>query len=854
LRAGILIIIVALLALAAILGIDRVGDGEAVVVLSRVGGSSRVLLKGTHWTPPLVHERGRYPLGQSSLSVSIPPGRITSSEGEPFGLDLRVTLELTPDILPELHANHGPGFRTRIIEEVTLRAGELMGGFPLTDTYLLRWKEAGQEIAESMAETPLGRRSGLRSVEVTDVHVDPDVKLALLAKLGESGNQKVMILGIDGADWNIIEPMFRRGELPNLRRLVRGGVRADLESIFPLLSPLIWTSIVTGKAPDKHGILDFFAEDPATGHQVPVTSNIRRTKALWNILSDAEMKVTFIDWMASWPAEAVNGVVVSDRLAYHAFDPSPDHYVDSRKTYPEELWGTLAPLTVQDRDVTYEEVERFLNVQPAEFDDHVGGRYDPSDPIQNFRLVHATTETYRRVGLKLAERPSRLYGIYFELLDAVSHLFVRHMPPAMDGIPAEDALKFGGTVEEIYRYQDEIIGDFLSHCDDQTTVIVLSDHGFRSGPQRLRSDSRIHGLGGAAAEWHRLHGVFVMQGPHTRQGAVLEQASVLDVTPTVLYLLGLPIASDMDGRVLTEAFEPEFVENHPVLQIPSYETGEAREPEAPIASPDDEALRERLAALGYVEKDGANTHNNLAQSYLERGEFEKALVEYRRALEFEPDSPRLLSNLGMAYLRMESYEDAVEPLRRAVELKPDFEAALSNLAVAYTYLGQLDDAAEVMEKAIALEPGRAEYHDNLGVIYTRLGQEDKALERFRAAAALEPKFPQPYNNLGAIAMQNGNLVEARENFQRALGVSPMFFDARYNLGLLEQRAGNLPEAVSHLRQALEIRPRHTEAHNQLGEVYWQMGEKDKARREWNTVVSIDPDGPVAQQAAESLKR
>ncbi|MFH1573352.1 MAG: tetratricopeptide repeat protein, partial [Acidobacteriota bacterium] len=616
-----------------------------------------------------------------------------------------------------------------------------------------------------------------------------------------------------------------------------------------------WTSIVTGKTPDKHGILDFFAEDPATGKNVPVTSNLRRCKALWNILSDLEMDVSVTDWLASWPAETVQGTLVSDRLAYHSFDPSPEHYEAGRKTYPDLLFGTLEPLIVQDRDVSYGEVRRFLDIDRSRFEAHSGGRYDPSDPIQNFRLIYATTETYRKVALHLAERPARFFGVYFELLDAVCHLFIKHMKPAMADVPAEEVASYGRAVEETYRYQDEIIGDLLGFWDrTNTTVIVLSDHGFRSGPLRLQSSSRIHGPGGAAAEWHRLHGFLALCGPHTLSGVELPRASVLDITPTVLYLLGLPVASDMDGRVLLEAFDSTYTAEHPVLRIQSYESGEERVPEAPITSPDDEALRERLAALGYVDKDGPNVHNNLAQSYLERGEYEKALAEYRRAIELEPKSARLWSNLGMAYLRMESYEEAVEPLKHALELKPDFEAALSNLGVAYTYLGRLEDAAEVIERAVRLEPGRAEYHDNLGVIYSRMGRKTRALECFRAAAALEPQFPEPYNNLGAVAMEVGNLEEARESFRRALAVAPDFFDTRFNLGLLEIRAGNFSEAVKQLEAAVRIRPRHPEAHYQLGLAYRETGDMEKARREWRTTVTVDPDGPTGAEAAAELEK
>ncbi len=849
------VVIVSAAVAAVILGIDRVGPGEAVVIASRLGGDGRVLSEGTHWTPPILYRKGRYPLGAGSLSVVMDPGRVTSLEGEPVGLDLEVEIEIEEDLLPALHREFGPQFKTTLLERITSDAEDHLGGRPLRDIYLTRWATLGEEIHKRVSETPLGRLSGFRSISVRRIEVSPEARRLVLAEAGGSGDRRVVLLGIDGADWNIIQPMMDAGRLPHLKRLVTEGARAHLESIHPMLSPLIWTSIVTGKTPDKHGILDFFAENAATGKKVPVTSNLRRVKALWNILSDLDMETCFIDWLASWPAEPVNGVLVSDRLAYHSFDPSPEHYRESRKTYPEDLLGTLAPLVVRDRDVSYDEIRRFLDIDRREFETHVGGSYDPADPIQNFRLIYATTETYRKVGLTLAGRPVRLYGIYFEILDAVSHLFVKHMEPPAPDVPAAEVRKFSRAVEETYRYQDEILGELLQHWDrTQTTVIALSDHGFRFGPLRLRGSSQIHGAADrAAAKWHRLHGFLVMRGPEIRAGVELSRASVLDITPTVLYLLGLPVASDMDGRVLTEAVDPDHMMQNPVLRIPTYESRETLVLEAPIGSPDDERLRERLAALGYIDRDNSNLHNNLAQSYLERGDYEKALAEYRRALELEPDSPLLWSNLGMAYLHMQSYEEAIGPLRQALELRPDFEAALSNLGVAYTYLGRLEEAAEIIERATALEPGRAEFHDNLGVIYSRLGRETRALECFRAAARLEPKFPEPYNNLGAVALEMGNLDEARDSFQRALALDPDLFDTRFNLGLLENKAGNLSDAVREFQAAIRIRPRDPEAYYRLGLVYREMNEKEKARREWRRAAAIDRDGPIGRQARARLE-
>ena len=89
-----------------------------------------------------------------------------------------------------------------------------------------------------------------------------------------------MLIGLDGADWKLIDAMLARGELPNLARLRREGVWGHLKSAVPLLSPLIWTTIATGKTPDQHGILSFRADDSETGDAVPVTSNLRKVKAL----------------------------------------------------------------------------------------------------------------------------------------------------------------------------------------------------------------------------------------------------------------------------------------------------------------------------------------------------------------------------------------------------------------------------------------------------------------------------------------------------------------------------------------------------------------------------------------------
>src|SRR6185295_2234345 len=134
----------------------------------------------------------------------------------------------------------------------------------------------------------------------------------------------VVLIGLDGADWNIIDPLIAAGKMPNLAALIERGSRGRLLTLSPTLSPVIWTTIATGVKPERHGIVDFTAINKDTGAAVPVTSNLRRVPALWNILSDAGRTVGFVGWWASFPAEKVNGYIVSDRIAYQLFGVKAD--------------------------------------------------------------------------------------------------------------------------------------------------------------------------------------------------------------------------------------------------------------------------------------------------------------------------------------------------------------------------------------------------------------------------------------------------------------------------------------------------------------------------------------------------
>ena len=118
-------------------------------------------------------------------------------------------------------------------------------------------------------------------------------------------SQKILLIGWDGADWRAIRPIIDKGLMPHLQGMIERGVHGNLSTISPILSPMLWTSIATGKRPFKHGIHGFTEPDPTSGGVRPITNLARKTKAVWNILQQNGLRSNLIGWWPSHPAEPI---------------------------------------------------------------------------------------------------------------------------------------------------------------------------------------------------------------------------------------------------------------------------------------------------------------------------------------------------------------------------------------------------------------------------------------------------------------------------------------------------------------------------------------------------------------------
>ena len=136
----------------------------------------------------------------------------------------------------------------------------------------------------------------------------------------------VIFIGLDGADWALLDQYAERGVMPVLRGLVAEGASGTLQTIHPALSPLIWNTMLTGVMPLEHRVLDFLRVNPVSGQREPITSDERKAPAVWNMATNAGKRVAALGFWATYPAEAVNGLLVSDRLftfLYSESEPPP---------------------------------------------------------------------------------------------------------------------------------------------------------------------------------------------------------------------------------------------------------------------------------------------------------------------------------------------------------------------------------------------------------------------------------------------------------------------------------------------------------------------------------------------------
>jgi len=556
----------------------------------------------------------------------------------------------------------------------------------------------------------------------------------------------VLILGLDGATFDLMLPWIEQGHLPTLGGLLEGGAHSRLASTIPPITPCAWSSFMTGKNPGKHGLFDFVEPIPGSRGFRFTNASSRRGKSLWGILSEAQQRVGVVNVPMTYPPEEVNGFLISGLDTPHEHSPF---------MFPASLRQQLKAQQIGYR----------IDLQ------HLGNmRTDARRQKQLDDIFRAETERTRAMKYLSGAYPSDFRMIVYGATDQVQHHFWHYMDRRHDKYDAAGAKKFQNAIRDTYIHIDGCIASLLEDQDRETVVVVMSDHGFGpttgvrlrlnqvledaglltfvkerqsgrvkralagvldkllrstlspdmkrtiagllpgvrvwferldeaevdwdqtrayvneayrsspaiwinrrngqaegnteaiaegvasilkllldphtkqpvvanvyrtrdlyhgpfadrapellpswwedgflldqsipNGPRELlveRSETPIQG-GVEFAGSHRLDGVFMIAGGPVRPGLEFQGAEIIDVAPTVLYLMGQPVPADMDGRVLTECLDPQFVADHPIrFQDEMGEVPDDQEPAHRAFSEDESAMiARRLQALGYI--------------------------------------------------------------------------------------------------------------------------------------------------------------------------------------------------------------------------------------------------------------
>jgi predicted AlkP superfamily phosphohydrolase/phosphomutase len=310
----------------------------------------------------------------------------------------------------------------------------------------------------------------------------------------------------------------------------------------------------------------------------PVTSASRRSPALWSVLNAFSIDAGVVRLWATHPVERVRGFMLSPRL-------QPGLQAAAGVLHPPDLLPEISAQVVNGGELDRGFVAGFVDLTGAPL---------PREEVALHRLLVdealAPDLTYQRAGsvLRAAYDPP-FFATYFYGLDVVGHAFLPYARPSLFGnVDPQAARRYGRVVERYAALLGEWSADLVERRRPSDIVIFVSGYGMEPATLGDRLVGLLSGRGSIGGTHERApDGYFIAIGEGIRPGATLRGASVVDVAPTILYLMGLPVARDMDGRVLTEILDEDFARAHPLTFIPTY--GETLSPPVPEATPADAA-------------------------------------------------------------------------------------------------------------------------------------------------------------------------------------------------------------------------------------------------------------------------
>lgn len=622
---------------------------------------------------------------------------------------------------------------------------------------------------------------------------------------------KLLLIGWDAADWKIIGSMIAKGQMPSLKKLINSGVYGNMSTMNPPYSPMLWSSVATGKTPDKHGVLGFVEVVPNEKALRPVTANSRNSRAIWNILHNQGFKSNIVGWWPSFPAEPINGVVVSDKFQKVSPDPTKQSPISKGTIHPEGMVEELKDLRMFPFELTEEHILPFIpNAK------NIDQKEEGNGLIPLSRILSQNVSVHNAATLLLRKTEWDFMAVYFDLIDHLCHSFMKYYPPKLPNISKKNFDMYNEVVVGGYRFQDMMLGRVMDLIDEDTTIVVMSDHGFESGNKRILKMPKVTA---APALDHRQFGIFVASGPNIKKNEKIFGLGLIDVAPTILHHFGLPVGKDMDGKVILDIFK----ETTPPKTIESWETvkgdfGELQKEEVDVLS--DSETMEQLIELGYIErpdekievailKTKCELKHNLARVYLGKKDFANAKeILLELMLEKDPiDVAPYYMDMVNVCLGMKDFDEAEKYLKEFKTIKSEVKFNFYFLeADIFVGKGQAEKALKVLIEAKDRKPN-AEVWFKIGNCYFILQKFEEAKKAFEIALHMEQDRAKYHKAMAETLYELSEYEESAEHALTSIELVKYYPAAHYALGRALEKLGDLENAKIAYNTAASLKPK-----------------------------------------------
>lgn len=287
-------------------------------------------------------------------------------------------------------------------------------------------------------------------------------------------NTQMLVLGWDGATFSQIDPLIEAGRLPNIEQLRNQGSSSVLRSMEPMFSPLLWTTMATGKTPENHGVQGFSV------HATDV-----KTPRFWDLVAESGGGVGIYKWLVTYPPRMLQGFMVPAWLAPEAVTWPAELAVVKEI----ELSNRLERKGVQARRSPFALLKDGIRqgfrwstvLSSAQWKVRERrGLKDPRD--RRVALERLRVQMDRDVFIAASARMDpKLLTLTLYATDSLSHRFWKfHEPEAFSDVSPADVARFGEVIPEAYEQADEVLGELMEAVGEQATVVLLSDHGFQA--------------------------------------------------------------------------------------------------------------------------------------------------------------------------------------------------------------------------------------------------------------------------------------------------------------------------------------------------------------------------------------